>query len=714
MPDFGDYTLTPVGHDPFAGQPSPFDRAPPTFADSPFASSGTLSSYEPNAADRLRVDAGEGMKALGASRASAENFGTGLANVVSNSPLGVGMSIHDAGRDFGQGDYRGAALNAGASVLAIFAGPMSRTADLVALDIAKGMAAKGAEREAIRDATGWFTGADGKWRYEISDHAASLAPRGMADIDAGKTGLLPDVLEHKALYDAYPQLNYTQVSAIPENMRARTAGDMLGHSEMRLDPGGEDVFRTSLHETQHGVQDIEGFGKGASVSQSPLALTPDLERAWANLKAIKGEAADIVRADPNYLSNPRYQAIQGVVERTLPDFEAQARYEGYRRLMGETEARNVESRAWLTPSERSSLSPKLTQDYPDEMQLRPRGPGGAASSASEPEPGIIAYHGSPHSFDKFDLSKIGTGEGNQAYGHGLYFAENEGIAKNYRDQLSGINQLTAGNTANGIDIASRLSAMFRDDGSSFDHPSGRNIEKIANSISVKNYDDPSGSGAKISEFKDGSKFINFGDYWDVTSTPLEGHMYQVKIAANPEHFLDWDKPLSEQSQHVRDNLSFPVDESGRVELPNGERATPDKWKGESLWSAVTEGFRGDHDKAAEGFRTSGIPGIKYLDAGSRGYANVKVEPVDPSEFMHHPGEREWRVTNRANQSSTYFRDEKSANAYASNLGSRNYVVFDDKIIDILKKYAIPALMATGAAHYILTPVEGDPFKQNTI
>ena len=262
--------------------------------------------------------------------------------------------------------------------------------------------------------------------------------------------------------------------------------------------------------------------------------------------------------------------------------------------------------------------------------------------------------------------------------------------------------------------------MFRDDGSSFDHPSGRNIEKIANSISVKNYDDPSGSGAKISEFKDGSKFINFGDYWDVTSTPLEGHMYQVKIAANPEHFLDWDKPLSEQSQHVRDNLSFPVDESGRVELPNGERATPDKWKGESLWSAVTEGFRGDHDKAAEGFRTSGIPGIKYLDAGSR-------TVLPDAELTRQAQDLDRQIANAQKQLSgmpSGVREDyqghindltrQRAAVQKKMEPTRNYVVFDDKIIDILKKYAIPALMATGAAHYILTPVEGDPFKQNTI
>ena len=42
--------------------------------------------------------------------------------------------------------------------------------------------------------------------------------------------------------------------------------------------------------------------------------------------------------------------------------------------------------------------------------------------------GIRAYHGSPHDFDAFDLSKIGTGEGAQVYGHGLYFAENPAVS----------------------------------------------------------------------------------------------------------------------------------------------------------------------------------------------------------------------------------------------------------------------------------------------
>src|SRR5688572_28410905 len=50
---------------------------------------------------------------------------------------------------------------------------------------------------------------------------------------------------------------------------------------------------------------------------------------------------------------------------------------------------------------------------------------------------IRAYHGSPHDFDKFSLSKIGTGEGARAYGHGLYFAENPKVAEEYKKVLSG-------------------------------------------------------------------------------------------------------------------------------------------------------------------------------------------------------------------------------------------------------------------------------------
>ena len=67
--------------------------------------------------------------------------------------------------------------------------------------------------------------------------------------------------------------------------------------------------------------------------------------------------------------------------------------------------------------------------------------GGFATAGMRPGLGmgggrLRAYHGSPHSFEKFSTEKIGTGEGAQAYGHGLYFADREATAKIYRDNLS--------------------------------------------------------------------------------------------------------------------------------------------------------------------------------------------------------------------------------------------------------------------------------------
>ena len=47
-----------------------------------------------------------------------------------------------------------------------------------------------------------------------------------------------------------------------------------------------------------------------------------------------------------------------------------------------------------------------------------------------------AWHGSPHDFDTFDLGAIGTGDGNQVHGWGLYFAKDKKVSKQYKDVLS--------------------------------------------------------------------------------------------------------------------------------------------------------------------------------------------------------------------------------------------------------------------------------------
>ena len=45
---------------------------------------------------------------------------------------------------------------------------------------------------------------------------------------------------------------------------------------------------------------------------------------------------------------------------------------------------------------------------------------------------VIAWHGTPHTVDKFSTDKIGTGEGAQAYGYGLYFADRRAVGEQYR------------------------------------------------------------------------------------------------------------------------------------------------------------------------------------------------------------------------------------------------------------------------------------------
>ena len=52
----------------------------------------------------------------------------------------------------------------------------------------------------------------------------------------------------------------------------------------------------------------------------------------------------------------------------------------------------------------------------------------------------LAWHGSPHDFDEFDLGAIGSGEGAQFYGWGLYFAKNKEMAKNYKEVLSNVHE----------------------------------------------------------------------------------------------------------------------------------------------------------------------------------------------------------------------------------------------------------------------------------
>jgi hypothetical protein len=195
------------------------------------------------------------------------------------------------------GDVAGKAIRGGADRLGIFAGAGSDTANRAAREAAEEveMGALGSPEgraEMQRQASAphgqeWFTGADGKMRYEISDHDAvfydiddetikdlALKTARHGDEPAGRVelGLLEDVLSHDDLFDAYPGVGKSKVIAADFGA---TAGFSPETGNLYLNPsklaGEEDAMESLLHEVQHSIQQREGFSQGSNMDRATSA-----------------------------------------------------------------------------------------------------------------------------------------------------------------------------------------------------------------------------------------------------------------------------------------------------------------------------------------------------------------------------------------------------------------------------------------------------------
>ena len=222
--------------------------------------------------------------------------------------------------------------------------------------------------------------------------------------------------------------------------------------------------------------------------------------------------------------------------------------------------------------------------------------------------GITAYHGSPHDFDEFDMSKIGTGEGAQAYGHGLYFAESEPTAKYYKDTLAHRGQIDLEHEANQREMPMSREAMIevrRHANGSVD-PLEAAKHMHWSSIEARQYPQE-----------------KLADLIDLYRKAKQGHMYEVAIDAHPDHFLDWDKPLSEQSFHIGKSIFDARKDNPtlfNVFKPHLEKDSTGMGFYQSLATQHPNGYQG----ATDFLQRAGIPGIRYLDAGSR---NAQGDPT---------------------------------------------------------------------------------------
>jgi hypothetical protein len=267
------------------------------------------------------------------------------------------------------------------------------------------------------------------------------------------------------------------------------------------------------------------------------------------------------------------------------------------------------------------------------------------------------------------MSKIGTGEGAQAYGPGLYFAENEGVARGYRDALSA---RAAPNDARGnaFDLVQRMGGDVE-----------ATAELLRDSI-------PATTSPNTEQFlRETLKHVEDRTYADF-ERPL-GRMYEVSVNANPEDFLDWDNPLSQQPQAVRDFANARWQQIyGRDPDPSIEgeyiakMATPQFGVDSSDW--LLRG--GPADDQRERLRAAGIPGIRYLDQGSRSFTPTTIKDTPRGSELYWGND-----PNPVDVFPTRQAAEEAAKQFDTR--SRNYVIFDENLIEIVRKYGLAGAAA---------------------
>jgi len=227
---------------------------------------------------------------------------------------------------------------------------------------------------------------------------------------------------------------------------------------------------------------------------------------------------------------------------------------------------------------------------------------------------IVAYHGSPHSFDRFDASKIGTGEGAQAYGHGLYFAGAEDTADYYRRNLS--------NDSDAPDVWARDFWEAQSAADAVGNPADAHDWLLG---FLRGGADPSAGYPKAQRrfYRNALEYLMAQDPRSVPPPRRMGHMYEVELGVPEQALLDYDRPFSTPAgvtgaEVLRQDNPVAVSESTLRAIQDGS------WRMESFagrspyQTAAVELARLARTRGgAQALREAGIPGVRYLDGNSR-------------------------------------------------------------------------------------------------
>jgi hypothetical protein len=247
---------------------------------------------------------------------------------------------------------------------------------------------------------------------------------------------------------------------------------------------------------------------------------------------------------------------------------------------------------------------------------------------------LNVYHGTPHEIagNKFDISKVGTGEGAQTYGHGIYFAESPKVAESYQTMRANVNpealkykNQDIQNLYNKAETAQQLAYRM---------PNGpaKNaaIEKANAELSIWE-DVMLGNHPQVMKMKAANPAAD--DVWAVKQNLINqldlnsfkgldsniGNLYKADIPdAQIPMMLNWDQPIAKQAPEV---LNLLKNHPAILEdIANGRSL--DQLLGGDAYKAIAASFdvgqKEAYKLASEYLASQGIPGIKYLDQLSRG------------------------------------------------------------------------------------------------
>ena len=549
------------------------------------------------------------------------------------------------GQNLGNLDDAMVGGDAGAAALA----RIGNTAPQQAMELAEQMESAGRSRDEIWAATadmGYpvFRGKDGQLRFEIDDSAVGFKE---APVGKSRSDLAGDYFESKGVprtkraTGQYPELDREALAWADANRQSNPTVpvyESIIHPEMqqaypdsgvrigRVDPGTRDLSGyfdpatkeirygggtirdtdnagTALHELQHATQGAEGFARGGnpkfSSGMDEAAQFEAARRAYnsANFSA-DGMTDDVLLHELTGRAMPSQppKAWDELSRKEQVKWLEAGRYDNYKRLAGEAEARQVQARMDMSPAERAYKPFYADYDVPEADQIVRYLDGPSA---------MVAYQGSPHKFDALDPTKIGTGEGAQVFGHGMYVAENPDVAGGY---------VKAGQPSAATDVKTAL-------------------WHIKNNVPI--FDDLGTEGSREAyrmltsspEFEDMARRA-----WDdiptmnevhkmiVPSIEKKGYLYEIDVPDEDiAKMLDWDAPLSEQPEAVKRVAK----EFGIKTTPSGTREA----RGSDIYRAISHVKQKppyDNTTMNPGSREGsqylselGIPGIKYYDKGSR-------------------------------------------------------------------------------------------------